>query len=181
MSRSWKKLDLRGAGLQALNLHLAQHLKRRRTAYLLWLLFPLGAHRVYLEERIGSVVYPALTAIALMLWLAFGSALALVPLAAALAFALYDLYWIDRRLTAINKQIRMELYLQGGNAPPPGYRGRYPEEDPLEDYLRVKERERPGLQPPDGEPKPPPRRVPSLAEQEALLREMARRRETKKD
>ncbi|MDE2090207.1 MAG: TM2 domain-containing protein, partial [Gammaproteobacteria bacterium] len=125
MNQSWKKHDLEGAGLQQVNIVLASRLKKRAAAYGLWLLFPLGAHRLYLEERIGASAYGALSALALILWLTLPTRYALAPLLAALAFAAYDLLWIDRRLVALNKTIRMNLYLRAGAAPPPGYRGRY--------------------------------------------------------
>ena len=45
-------MDLAGGGLQSANLRLARLLKRRRIAYALLILFPLGAHRLYLEDRL---------------------------------------------------------------------------------------------------------------------------------
>lgn len=178
-SRAWKKIDLEGAGLQALNLYLARRMKRRGTAYLLWLLFPLGAHRFYLEERLGAAAYLGATLLALLLWAILSTPLAIVPVLLALGFALYDLVWIDRRVTAFNKRIRMELYLTTGAAPPAGYRGRYADVDDgyLDDYIRIKESEKAGVQPARPHAPVPPqqnRRVPSLAEQEAMLRELAR-------
>ena len=180
MSQSWKKLDLEGAGLQHVNIVLARRLKKRPAAYGLWLLFPLGAHRFYLEERIGASVYGALSALALILWLTLHTRYALAPLLAALAFAVYDLLWIDRRLVALNKKIRMNLYLRAGAAPPPGYRGRYTDDqaqDLIDDYIVVKESERPGVQPvrPDTPDHGGKKRAPSFAEQEAMLRELAKK------
>jgi TM2 domain-containing membrane protein YozV len=179
MAGTWKNLDLRGAGLQAVNLHLARRLKRPRRAYLLWVLFPLGAHRIYLHEPVGATLYGALSATTLVLSLALASLLALIPALAMACLAIYDLYWIDRRLPEVNKRIRMEVYLQSGTeaAPPPGFRGRYPDDEGhLEDYLRVKEAERAGVQPPGSDPTPSRRRAPSFAQQEAMLRELAKAR-----
>lgn len=102
MKRSWKRLDLEGGGLQAANLRLARTLRRRGVAYALWLAFPLGAHRWYLKEPWGALAYCGLSAAA-----AFLPALA----AAAAAFALFDLWWIDRRVTALNKRLRMQAFL----------------------------------------------------------------------
>lgn len=181
MSQSWKKLDLEGAGLQHINIVLQSRLKKRPAAYGLWILFPLGVHRIYLEERAGAMAYGVLTALTLLLWLALHTRYALAPLLAALSFAVYDLVWIERRLVALNKKIRMDIYLRAGAAPPPGYRGRYtddPGQDQLDDYLALKESEKAGVQParldaPDhGEKK----RAPSFAEQETMLRELAKAR-----
>lgn len=185
MSKAWEKIDLEGAGLQAVNQQLVRRLKRRRSAYLLWLLFPLGAHRVYLESRPGSLVYAALTAFALVAWIApVDWRWALLPVTAALGFALYDLFWIDRRVVEINKQLRMAAYLGGGAAPPAGYRGRYTDDDAarsgLDEYVREKEQERGGHQPVDGRAAGPGKKAPSFAEQEAMLRELAKRKQNGK-
>jgi hypothetical protein len=69
---------------------------------------------------------------------------------ALLAAAAYDAWWIDRRVTALNKHIRREVFL-AGEAPPPGYAGRV-------------------ITAPGGRP-------PSFAEQERLLRELTRKRD----
>lgn len=183
MAKAWEKIDLEGAGLQAMNQRLVQRLKRRPTAYALWLAFPLGAHRFYLESRPAGLAYLALSALAMIGWLApFDTRWAVVPLAAAAMFALYDLFWIERRVVALNKQLRMAAYLGGGAAPPPGYRGRYTEDEAtaageLADYVREKERERAGHQPVDAAGETGRRqKAPSFAEQEAMLRELAKRR-----
>ena len=49
-------MDLAGGGLQSANLRLARLLKRRRIAYALLILFPFGAHRLYLEDRRGALL-----------------------------------------------------------------------------------------------------------------------------
>lgn len=104
MGASWKRSNLGGEGLQAMNLRLARVLRKRPIAYALWLLFPLGAHRWYLMERYGALAYMVLTVAAWFFpWIAFGSA----------AFALFDLWWIDTRVTRLNKRLRMQIALQG--------------------------------------------------------------------
>lgn len=175
-SRTWKKIDLAGSGLQALNLYLTRRLKKRDTAYLLWPLFPLGAHRFYLEERRGAAAYLCATLLALLLWTILRTPLAVVPLLLALGLALYDLVWIDRRVTVCNKHTRMELYLNMGAAPPAGYRGRYADDGYLDGYIRIKESEQTGVQPvrPPAPASQQDTHVPSLAEQEAMLRELAK-------
>lgn len=175
-NRGWKKIDLEGAGLQALNLHLARRMKRRGIAYAFWLLFPLGGHRFYLEERIGGFAYLGATLLSLLLGTFMQTPAAFAPLLAACGFALYDLAWIDRRVTALNKCIRMELYLTRGAIPPAGYRGRQTDNDYLDEYIGFKESEKTGAQSAEpGVPAPSAtKRVPSLAEQEALLRELSK-------
>ena len=83
MSDAWKRLDLSGGGLQEANLRLAAALRRRRTAYLLWLAFPLGAHRAYLHDRAGAWAFRLGSAAAL------GLLLVDLRAAAALALALF--------------------------------------------------------------------------------------------
>jgi hypothetical protein len=149
LSEAWKQIDLHGAGLQRANLELSRRLKRRRRAWALLAAAPLGLHRAYLEDRRGAWLWRSLAAAAVIaaLWdirVAAGLGVAM------LAAAGYDAWWIDRRVTALNKRIRRDVFL-AGDPPPPGYAGRV-------------------AAAPDG-------RAPSFAEQEQLLRELARRRE----
>ena len=117
MTDSWKRLDLDGGGLQQANLRLARSLRKRRTAYLLWIGFPVGAHRWYLREPVGAAAYCALTLATAAAWQA------VLP---ALGLALFDLWWIDRRLTRMNKRLRMQAFLRpGADGPPPGYTRRF--------------------------------------------------------
>lgn len=111
MSDAWKRLDLAGGGLQEANLRLAASLRRRRTAYLLWLAFPLGAHRAYLHDRVGAWGYRLASAAALGLLLIDWHAAAAIALL-LVVLALYDLAWMDSRLTRVNKDIRMQVYLR---------------------------------------------------------------------
>lgn len=175
MSKAWKQLDLEGAGLQRLNMTLAREMKRRPTAYALLLLFPLGLHRFYLGEPIGGTACLALSVLAVALAVTAGPAWALTALLPVVLLAAFDLLWIDRRVTRYNKALRMRRFLRPGNGPPPGFRGRHTDEtEDLDDYLRLKESERAG-HPPAGTPEGHgSRRVPSLNEQEAMLRELAR-------
>lgn len=176
MKRPWQAIDLEGGGLQSLNSELARRQRRPTRAYTLWLLFPLGLHRFYLDSPRGALGQLALTLIALFSGLlvhpAGFAALALVAL-----WGVVDLFWIPRRLPEVNKQERIDLFMSAGAAPPPGYRGRYPDEaDPealLSDYAATKERERAGHQPANQGPEPGGR-FPSFAEQERLLKEMNR-------
>ena len=150
MSEAWKRIDLEGEGLQQANLRLARALRRPRTAYLLWLAFPLGAHRAYLREPRGAWAYRAASLVAIVLlaldWRA-GAALGGILVAAALA----DLYWIGRRVISLNKELRMQAYLRPVAGAPPGFRGRFTDDAQA--------------------PRPP-----SFAEQERLLAEIERRK-----
>lgn len=178
MSEAWKQIKLEGGGLQDVNLRMARLQKTRGMAYGLWLLFPLGAHRIYLGAPLSSLLYVVLTALSIILWLTVGP-LAWISAAAEAAWAVFDLFWIDRRVTAINKALRVDLFMAAGAKPPPGYRGRYGEdvEELIADYAQIKERER------SGHVKEAPRephfqrgkRIPSIAEQEAMLRDMRKR------
>lgn len=178
MSKAWKGLDLGGEGLQTLNLRLTREMKRRPVAYALALGFPLGLHRLYLKSPAGAALYWLLSAAAGAAWLWLGGAWTAGVILAELALLGFDLVWIDRRVVAYNKELRMRRYLQAGARPPADYRGRYTERDELADYLREKAGERAGHQPVDFEAltKAPrsARRPLSFAQQEAMLRELAR-------
>mgnify|MGYP001095667400 CR=1 FL=1 len=177
MTKAWKQIDLEGGGLQDVNVRMARMRKTRPMAYGLWLLFPLGAHRIYLEAPRSSLIYVALSAATAILWLALGWP-GLLPLAAEVGFALVDLVWIDRAVTRVNKALRVGLFMGAGATPPAGYQGRQFGEDMdslIEDYKQTKERERAGHGAPEEEHYGRGRRIPSLDEQEKMLRELNRR------
>jgi len=155
VSGSWKRLDLGGEGLQQANLRLAAALRRPRTAYLLWLAFPLGAHRAYLSERRGAWAYRVASLAALALLALDWRASAVVG-AVLVCAALYDLTWIRRRVPELNKALRMQAYLRPVAGAPQGFRGRYTD---------------------DAEQ---PARAPSFAEQERLLAEIERSKRREK-
>lgn len=155
MSEAWKRIDLDGGGLQAANRRLASRLRSRRVAYLLWLGFALGAHRFYLRDLVGGIAccLASLATLALVLstsWAGVAAALGL------LAWALADLWWIDRRVTRLNKALRIETYLGAGPGAPAGYRGRFVDGDEAQ--------------------KASAPRAPGFAEQERLLADIARRK-----
>ena len=185
MGKAWQKLNLEGGGLQAVNALLAQQMRSRPRAYLAWVLFPLGLHRFYLAERRGGWAFVALSLlVALTAWLA-PAWWWLLPLAPLLGLAIHDLFWIDRRVVSLNKELRMQLFLRKGSRPPKDYRGRYTDETDaesvtrdLDSYQAIKERERAGHVPGQpGQDAPARKRQPSFNEQEAMLRELAKRRE----
>jgi hypothetical protein len=152
VSEAWRGLDLGGGGLQAANIRLARTLKRRSRAYGLLAAFPLGLHRSYLDDSRGAWLYRGTTALAVIGALVdwrFASVVA-VFLAAALV---HDIFWIERRVVALNKAIRTKVYLSQAPGAPEGFAGRYTDDSELARAARV----------------------PSFAEQERLLRELAAR------
>ncbi len=155
MTPKWRKLDLEGGGLQAANLRLARTLRRRVMAWALLAAFPLGLHRWYLGQRRSAALFPLLTATAVAAAWSAQAAIAIAALLALAALLVHDILTLEQRITAINKKLRIAAYLGQDAAAPPGYRGRFAQE------------------PPDAAT---PQRLPTLAEQEALLREIARRR-----
>lgn len=157
MNSKWRELDLGGGGLQSANLRLARTLRRRATAWRLLLLFPAGAHRWYLHEYAAAVAYPALTLAAAAGWLLALPYLLLPALLALALLLVHDVATLENRITAINKRQRIAVYLSQGADAPAGYRGRFGA----------------GAGHAATEGDPAPRRMPTLAEQEALLRGIA--------
>lgn len=148
MSGGWQEHDLGGGGLQAANAALVRRLKRRARAYALLAAAPLGLHRAYLDSPRGAWAWRigASGVLAAAWWSEWIGLVGVVLLACA---AVWDAVWIDRRVTRLNKALRREAYLGHGAAPPAGFRGRDPDARQA--------------------------RAPSFAEQERLLRELARR------
>jgi TM2 domain-containing membrane protein YozV len=157
MSEAWKRIDLDGGGLQAANRRLASQLRSRRVAYLLWLGFALGAHRFYLRNPAGGIACCLASLATLVLVLNAGWAGVGVGAAVALfAWALADLWWIDRRVTRLNKALRIDTYLGAGLGAPSGYRGRFVDGEDAQDAAAP--------------------RATGFAEQERLLADIARRK-----
>ncbi|WP_019625684.1 hypothetical protein [Thioalkalivibrio sp. ALJT] len=192
MSKAWKELDLEGGGLQAINARLAQEMRTRPAAYAAWILFPLGLHRFYLREPRGGAGFLLLTATTLGLALLAPAAWWLAPLGITLLWAGVDLWWIDRRVTDYNKELRKQVFLRRGHKPPQDYRGRYTSDEDarreLQEYQRIKETEKAGHPGPAGADDRDRdvggrRRMPSFNEQEAMLRQMRgdRKPDTRED
>jgi hypothetical protein len=159
MRNAWKNMDLGGGGLHSANLRLATLLKKRRTAWLLLCAFPLGLHHDYLADPRGAWSLRIVTLLAAgALWYGiFAAAIALV--AVLLAWVLVDTQWIERQLVKVNRQLRMQVYLGPGGGAPAGFRGHYTDDEPAPD-----------------KPARHIGRAPSFAEQERLLRELARKK-----
>jgi len=161
MSDTWKQMDLEGGGLQSASLRLARVLRHRRRAYALWIAFPLGLHRDYLAARKSAWGWRLATLATAMIAVWSDPRVAAVAAAVMLAFAVYDLFWIDRRVTALNKALRKDVYLsQTAPGAPSGFRGRFTDEPA----------------PPAANQDTDRPRAPSFAEQERLLREIAAQR-----
>ena len=152
MEPSWKQLDLAGGGLQSANLRLARVLKRRSVAYFLWLLFPLGLHRAYLDDRRGAVIYCLGSGIAVAGLVAGPEIAGWIVGALVVARALVDLAWIEKTIVSINKRLRVEIYMNQTPGAPAGYKGRFRSDDDMS-----------GTAPHES-------RAPSFAEQERQLR-----------
>lgn len=174
MSEAWKQLDLEGEGLQSANLRLVRLMKKRPKAYALLVLFPLGLHRAYLEDQRGAWMYRTLGLSILFAWWLSQGWIALMLAALIAGFALYDIRWIEDRVAALNKALRMTVYKsKRTDAAPKNFRGRYSDDD-LDDYLKVKEQERGGHVLPGKDAALNSRsRAPSFAEQEAMLKALA--------
>ncbi len=164
MSEGWKRLDLEGGGLQAANLKLARVLKRRRLAYALLLAAPLGLHRTYLEEPRGAWAFRGLGLAAIVSFAAGIPFAGWAALSLLAGFAAHDIVWIEGRVARLNKALRMKVYLGQTTGAPAGFRGRFP----IEEEAGAPLGETDLLFTPDG-------RARSFAEQEALLRALARR------
>jgi hypothetical protein len=172
MSKAWTKLDLEGGGLQSANLRLAALLRKRGTAYALLALFPLGLHRAYLHDRRSAWLFRAASLLCVAAYLLDRPVIGGVLLAALAAAALYDLFRIGDQVARLNKQLRMQVYLGQATGAPPGFKGRY-SDDALDEYLEIKDQEHAGGEPQAVQTRHQPSRVPSFAEQEKLLRELA--------
>lgn len=180
MAKAWKVLDLEGGGLQATNLILTRRLKKASWAYFLWLFFPLGAHCLYLQARGRASIYWVLTL--LILGAAYFASTLMVAVVALplIALALYDLRWIDDRRAELNKQIRLQVYMSRSGGPPAGFRGRFADDTDMDlaGYLAEKEKERGGHQPVSPQTPATTKRTPSFTEQEAMLRELAKKKKS---
>ena len=182
MSEAWKNknFDLQGQGLQSANARLVTLLKKRSTAYGLLLLFPSGMHRAYLNNKSGAWAYRLTTLLLVALYFFNFKFVATVLLIGLIVFALYDIRWLDDQIVKFNKTLRMQVYMRQSSGAPKGYTGRY-NDDTLDDYVKVKEQERAGHIPIEtGNRTKGIKRAPSFAEQEAMLRELAKSREKKR-
>ena len=182
MSEAWKNknFDLQGQGLQSANAQLVTLLKKRSTAYGLLLLFPSGMHRAYLNNKWGAWAYRLTTLLLVAMYFFHFKFVAALLLIGLIAFALYDIRWLDDQIVKFNKALRIQVYMRQSSGAPKGYAGRY-NDDTLDDYVKVKEQERAGHIPIETVHQAKTiKRAPSFAEQEGMLRELAKSREKKR-
>ncbi|MHB1529640.1 MAG: TM2 domain-containing protein [Acidiferrobacteraceae bacterium] len=170
MAKAWKKWNLEGGGLQSTNLALARGRKHRFLAYLLWPLFPAGVHALYLAAYLRAAGFVSAGIAMLALFATGHHVAAATAFGITFLFACYDLFWIDRRVVDLNKQLRLTLSLRPGHGAPATFSGHY-RDDNLDTYLKEKERERAGHSPLEirGATDVRKDRPPSFSEQEAQL------------
>ncbi|MFP4559894.1 MAG: hypothetical protein ACLFRB_05035 [Thiohalorhabdus sp.] len=127
MSKQWEAMDLKGGGLQQVQMAYKSVARTKPGAYLRWILFPLGVHRFYLLDRRGGLAYLGASLAALVVHVAAGFPwLWLVPSVAALV----DLFLIPGRLVRINKELRLQTMMSGARpGAPRGFKGHYTEEN----------------------------------------------------
>ena len=188
MNEAWKNLDLEGEGLQSLSLRLSQQLKQRKKAYRLLVPFPLGLHRAYLDDPRGAWAYRLAFVLAVTAWMLHRPYIGLAVILLMTGFAVSDIRWIEDRIAKLNKAMRMAAWKNRPATVPTGFRGRYTDDSPeesgqteatstLDDWIRLKETERGGHVQPGRDPAYNSRtRAPSIAQQEALLRELAKKK-----
>jgi hypothetical protein len=167
MSKRWTESDLGGGGLQSANIRLAALLRKRSTAYALLVLFPLGIHRDYLHDTRGAWLYRGGTGLAIAAYLLGETMLSAGVLAVLAAGAIYDMVRIEHMTARVNKRLRIKVYLRQASGAPADFKGRFTEE---QDHDPQDEQQTGFRQTPPGPSRP---RVPSFAEQEQLLRELA--------
>lgn len=184
MPKAWEKLDLQGAGVQSLQIRLQKLQKKSLYGYLYWGLFPVGAHRFYLEQA-WAWAFP-LVSVAVIMLAFLGLIWEAISLAVVLcALALWDLSRIDLWISTYNKELRKaSWFAKQAPAAPANYQGRADTGEKaaqwqreLQDYTRTKESERaghPAANVPAKKGFSPGQRRLSFAEQERLLAEMAK-------
>jgi len=181
MTNAWKQWDFSGAGLQTLNLELTKRLRKQPLAYGLWILFPLGLHAFYLREQRLGWIYLATTIVFVVLLISTPWPYPTTLGGILVIAALIDLATLGRRLTAYNKALRIALLLRPETQPPPGYRGRYTDEDAdISDYLAIKDQEQAGHSVRTA-PRAQRAKAASFQEQEAALRELMERQKRPKN
>lgn len=170
MNKRWTEFNLGGGGLQSANLQLAALLRKRSSAYALLALFPLGLHRDYLRDPRGAWLYRAGTGLAVASYLLGENMISAGVLAVLSVGAIIDMLRLEHVIVRVNKQLRMQVYLRQTPGAPSDFKGRFGDERQGDDLRDNNQADVDQAQSESGHP-----RIPSFAEQEKLLREMARK------
>ncbi|MDH5258480.1 MAG: TM2 domain-containing protein [Gammaproteobacteria bacterium] len=177
MSEYWKTQDLEGNGLQTINQQYARLRRDIKTAYFLCVLFPFGAHQFYLKRARRGIIFLSLS-IATAIIYNISSPIAGVFFLAEIIILIVDIKNMDGEIISFNKNLKMSLSLQGNMAPPKDFKGRYNEETPIDDYVKIKQNEITAFE--TKKSHSGKSRIYSFAEQEALLKEIGNKMENKK-
>ena len=160
MKKTWQEHDLEGSGLQSINLNYLKYKKDTQKAYLLTAIFPLGIHQFYLGQAKKGSLYIILT----LLLLAFANVSPFIS--AIIGFIevmmmFKDIKGMEETVSTYNKELKMKLSLQQDQKTPEDFKGKYTDNDNNESSTQQK--------------------ILSFAEQEALLKELARQKKDSKN
>ena len=175
MSEYWKNQNLEGNGLQTINQQYSRLKREARTAYFLCTLFPFGAHQFYLKAPGRGILFLGLS-ISSVIILMFSPVTSIILLVAELLILAIDITKMDMKIVDFNKNLKMNLSLQTNTAPPKDFQGRYQNETPIDDYVSIKNNEVTAFETKKNASEKGKSRVYSFAEQEALLKEMSKRK-----
>lgn len=159
MKKTWQEHDLQSDGLQSINLAYTAQRKDVKKAYLLACLFPFGAHQFYLKQNKKAGIFLLLTVLLMALAGVAPFISALIGFAEVILLT-KDIINMETSVAEFNKQLKLALSLQQNQAVPDNFKGRYTDDDSKEQNTQQK--------------------ILSFAEQEALLREMARKKQNDK-
>ena len=173
MSEYWKHQNLEGNGLQTINQQYARLSRNTKIAYILCLFFPFGLHQFYLKSFVRASLFLSLSMVAVGMYTTSPLISSIFLLTEIILLAV-DVFQIDKRVIDFNKNLKMNLSLQINSAAPKDFQGRYHDDSPIDDYLSLKNNEVTAFE--TKENKTTKNRVYSFAEQEKLLKEMAKKK-----
>jgi len=180
MSKTWQNINLKADGLQSANLKFIKHQKKPLTAYTLWLLLPLGLHRFYLKSMAIGLLYWLFTSLSLYLSITT-SVPTVVFFLPVFAWGIYDLYWMRERIVALNKALRMQIFLGQNNSQTlEQNKPTINSQTLIHEYTRIKNTEAKNLQTPTTPTNQSAvkKRIPSFAEQEQMLQAIRKKPKT---
>lgn len=163
MAKNWQNMDLGAGGIQQINLQFLQQRKKLGTAIAFWCLLPFSAHRWYLRHfKLAGLQY-LLLVVGIVLFAA-SQTLALLTLGCLITWFAIDLFKLPNLVSDYNKQLRLRLYQQQSNGPSTQFTQRFDQQD---DQSHVTTQHN--------------QRIPSFAEQEALLKQLQQKEKTTED